>query len=91
MQRGRFSTSWIKPLGIRGILTSDARRFTTEQRRETARAAGRPIVHLPSSSICKEDQALAIAQRDGIRQGRHVIAGLIAAREADISRLMQAA
>jgi hypothetical protein len=32
-------------------------------------AAGRPCLYLPSSAISKEEQAMAIAQRDGIKEG----------------------
>jgi hypothetical protein len=32
-------------------------------------AAGRPCEYLPSSALSKEERALAIAQRDGIREG----------------------
>src|ERR1700675_1691820 len=34
-----------------------------------AEAAGRPVVHLKCPSVNKEEMALQIAKRDGIRQG----------------------
>src|SRR6266700_5357749 len=34
-----------------------------------AESAGRPVIHLESSKINKEQIALQIAQRDGIKQG----------------------
>ena len=36
---------------------------------DAARRQQRPIIYLPSSSLSKEEQALQIATRDGIRQG----------------------
>jgi hypothetical protein len=36
---------------------------------EAAQAAGRPVVHLSSPGVCKEDMAREIQARDGIKQG----------------------
>lgn len=36
---------------------------------ETAQTSGRPVVHLDSPTVCKEDVAREIQQRDGISQG----------------------
>jgi hypothetical protein len=35
----------------------------------TAEQAGRPVVHLGGPSVCKEDQARQIAERDGVGEG----------------------
>lgn len=57
-------------------LLKDFGRFALESSRlirkaslEAAEAAGRPVVHLPSAWIDKEEQARSIAQRDGVREG----------------------
>src|SRR5712691_11276250 len=34
-----------------------------------AQEAKRPLVYLPASTTCKEDEARAIARRDGLSQG----------------------
>jgi len=36
---------------------------------QLAEASGRPLIHLPSPKTSKEDQARAIMERDGIREG----------------------
>jgi hypothetical protein len=57
-------------------LLKDFGRFALESSRlvrktslEAAEAAGRPVVHLPSPWIDKEERAREIAQRDGVREG----------------------
>jgi len=59
-----------------GVLLKDFKQYvlgTTQQIREatahTAEAAGRPLVYLASSATRKEDEARAIAARDGVREG----------------------
>lgn len=59
-----------------GVLLKDFGRWAEQVSRTVRRqslavaeAAGRPVEHLPSASICKEDKAREIAARDGITEG----------------------
>jgi len=56
----------LKDFKTYALQTTAALRHATEQ---TAQQAERPLLYLPSSSASKEDEARAIAERDGVRQG----------------------
>src|SRR6266545_7766759 len=60
-------------LSYTGILLKDFGNYVQEVSRQVraeslavAESAGRPVEHLTSPSMCKEDVARAIARRDGI-------------------------
>ena len=44
-------------------------RQVRQESQQVIEKAGRPVVHLDSPSVCKEDLARDIAKRDGIREG----------------------
>jgi len=63
-------------LSYTGILLKDFGNYVQEVSRQVraeslavAESAGRPVEHLTSPSMCKEDVARAIARRDGIKEG----------------------
>jgi hypothetical protein len=63
-------------LSYTGHLFKDFGRYALELSRKVrsaslaaAESAGRPVVHLDSPSVCKEDVARRIQQRDGIERG----------------------
>lgn len=69
--RGMMSYLWERQILLKEFkdwamgLTAAVRQ-STEQ---LAERSGRPLKHLLSSSTCKEDEALAIARRDGVTEG----------------------
>jgi hypothetical protein len=63
-------------LGYTGHLLKDFGKYALDVSQKVrgaslaqAQAAGRPVVHLDSPSVCKEDMAREIQQRDGIKEG----------------------
>ena len=63
-------------LSYTGRLFKDFGKYVVEQSRQVraaslaaAEAAGRPVEHLMSPSVSKEDRARSIAQRDGVTEG----------------------
>src|SRR5207248_144950 len=66
---GRFLSYTGRLLKDFGKFALESSRIVREASLEVAEAAGRPVVHLPSASVCKEEQARRIAERDGITEG----------------------
>jgi hypothetical protein len=63
-------------LGYTGHLLKDFGQYALELSRKVraaslavAEGSGRPVLHLESPSICKEDQARKVERRDGIQEG----------------------
>lgn len=56
----------IKDFGRYVQQTTEKLRQATEQ---AAREAGRPVLYVPDSGVSKEDQARAVAERDGVERG----------------------
>jgi len=66
---GLFLSYTARLLKDFGQFALESSRRVREASLESAQRKGRPVVHLASASICKEEQARAIAQRDGIAEG----------------------
>jgi hypothetical protein len=66
---GRFMSYGGTLLKQFGQWAQDLSGQVRESSLKVAESLGRPVVHLPSSSICKESVAREIADRDKIRQG----------------------
>ncbi len=62
----RYTHRLLKDFGEFALASS---RMVREASLKVAEAAQRPVVHLPSASINKEEQARQIAARDGVKEG----------------------